>query len=57
MNENEKDYNWVDFESGVKYPCTKKYYDDMMKNFKDAVPKFDKDIKFKIPIIYGTNGN
>lgn len=53
---NKKQYYWIDFESGVRYPCTKEYYDAKMKNLEDAKPKFDKNIKFKIPIIYGTGG-
>ena len=51
----ENKYYWVDIESGIKFECSKEYYESMMKNWNDAIPKFN-EIKFKIPIIYGTGG-
>jgi len=37
--EEQKQYYWVDLESGVRFPCTKEYYDGMKKIWNEAIPK------------------
>lgn len=53
--ENEKQYYWVDLESGVRYPCTKEYHDSMMKAWKEAYPPNLPPLSTSLtPIITGT---
>lgn len=54
--ESQKQYSWVDPESGERFLCSKEYYESMFKNFSDATPKLSNKFELK-PIIYGTSGN
>jgi len=53
--ENNQHY-WVDIESGVRFPCSKEYYDTMKKIWEDVKPKFKRPIEGKQLIIGSTNG-
>ena len=44
----EKQYSWVDLESGVRYPCSKEHYEGMLKLWESCKPK---NIKLKNPVI------
>lgn len=52
----DKQYYWVDIESGVRFPCTKKYHDSMKKIWEDCKPKFTPSKKMTQIIIGTTAG-
>ena len=53
MEEN-RQYTWVDLESGVRYPCTKEHQEEQKRIWEMCKPKFIKG--FSTPIIFGTGG-
>lgn len=52
----EKQYYWVDIESGVRFPCTKEYHDSMTKLWESVKPEFRPSVKIKHMVLYGTKG-
>lgn len=52
----DKQHYWVDIESGVRFPCSKEYYDTMKKIWEDVKPKFKRPIEGRQLIIGTTAG-
>lgn len=51
----DKQYYWIDIESGQKFECSKEYYENQLKQFNDIIPKFNGEFQGTV-MMMGTGG-
>ena len=58
MMEEENQYYWTDIESGVRFPCSKEYYEGMKRAWEECKPKLTSNSRnIGSVIITGTKGD